>query len=299
MSARRVSAVGLLHPGEMGAAVAAGLRAAGREVLWASAGRSAATVERARAAGLEDCGTVDGLAARCEVIVSLCPPQAAAQVARSAAGFEGIFVDANAVSPATARSIGSAFDRFVDGAVIGPPPSRSGTTRLYLAGADASAVAELLEGSIVEAIVVSDEAGAASALKMAFAAWTKGTAALLLAIRSLAREAGVEPALLDQWAASHPQLLERSESAARSAARLGWRWSSEMDEIGDTFAWAGLPEGFARAAAEVYRRSPRLAPDVSPDLTPDVAPGADTLGEVLAALPRPPVAVPDDGTAAS
>lgn len=266
--------IGLLHPGEMGAAVAAALKGAGRSILWASDGRSAATVERARAARLEDCGTVGELAARCDLLVSLCPPQAAAEVARSAAGFGGVYVEANAVSPATARSIGRSFGRFVDGAVIGPPPSRPGTTRLYLSGAEAATAAELFAGSIVEAIVVSDDPGAASALKMAFAAWTKGTAALLLAIRSLARETGVEAALLDQWAHSHPHLIERSEVAARSAARVGWRWSSEMDEIGDTFAAAGLPEGFGRAAAEVYRRVPRLSAE----------PETDMLGEVLAAL---------------
>jgi 3-hydroxyisobutyrate dehydrogenase-like beta-hydroxyacid dehydrogenase len=281
--------IGLLHPGEMGAAVGTALRQDGREVLWASAGRSAATVERAHAAGLHDCKTLGELAAKCEVIVSLCPPPAAGEVARSVAGFGGIYVEANAVSPATARSIGHSFDRFVDGAVIGPPPSRAGTTRLYLSGAEAAAVAELFEGSIVQAVVVSGDPGAASALKMAFAAWTKGTAALLLAIRSVAREAGVEPALLDQWARSHPQLVERSESAARSAARVGWRWSSEMDEIGDTFAALGLPDGFGRAAAEIYRRSPRHSPD----------PDADTLSDVLSWLSRPEVAVPDRRTDAS
>jgi 3-hydroxyisobutyrate dehydrogenase-like beta-hydroxyacid dehydrogenase len=294
VSARRASAVGLLHPGEMGAAVGAALRPGGREILWASAGRSAFTAERAQAAGLEDCGTVAELAARCEVIVSLCPPQAAAEVAGSVGDFEGIYLDANAVSPATARSIGRGFSRFVDGSVIGPPPKEPGITRLYLSGDDAGAVAELFEGSIVQAIVVSDDPGAASALKMAFAAWTKGTAALLLAIRSLAREAGVEPALLEQWAASHPQLLEQSGSAARSAARLGWRWSSEMDEIGDTFAASGLPDGFGRAAAEIYRRAPRLSED-----SPDPYPDADPLGEVLAALARPGASVPDNGTDAS
>jgi 3-hydroxyisobutyrate dehydrogenase-like beta-hydroxyacid dehydrogenase len=281
--------IGLLHPGEMGARMAAGLQSAGQAVVWASAGRSAATAARADAAGLEDCGTVGELAARSEIIVSVCPPQAAAEVARSVpSGFRGIYVDANAISPAAACAIGQPFDRYVDGAVIGPPPNGPGTTRLYLSGRDAGRVAERFAGSFVEAVVIAEDPGAASALKMAFAAWTKGTAALLLAIRSLARQAGVEQALLEQWSYSHPQLIEQSEAAARSAVRLGWRWSSEMDEIGQTFAATGLPGGFGFAAAEIYRRSPRLPPD------------GDSLEQAVAALAQSVIPlVPDSGTMAS
>jgi 3-hydroxyisobutyrate dehydrogenase-like beta-hydroxyacid dehydrogenase len=280
--------IGLLHPGEMGAMVAASLRNTGQPVLWASAARSAATAARAEAAGLQDCGTAAELAARSQIILSLCPPQAAADVARSVAGFRGIYVDANAISPAATRTIGQAFDRYVDGAVIGPPPTGPGTTRLYLSGREAGVVAERFADSFVEAIVVSQDPGAASALKMAFAAWTKGTAALLLAIRSLAREAGVEQALLEQWARSHPHLIEQSKSAAGSAVRLGWRWCSEMEEIGQTFTAAGLPDGFGRAAAEIYRRSPRGAA------------GGDSLERVLAALAQAGLQlVPDSGTDAS
>jgi len=89
---------------------------------------------------------------------------------------------------------------------------------------------------------------------MAYAAWTKGTAALLLAIRALARVEGVEDALLAEWERSQPDLPGGSEAAARSAVAKGWRWVGEMEEIADTFAAAGLPDGFHRAAAEIYRR---------------------------------------------
>ena len=106
----------------------------------------------------------------------------------------------------------------------------------------------------MEAIVVSDDAGAASAVKMAYAAWTKGSAALLLAVRELARTRGVEEALLAEWARSLRELEGRSAAAARSAAAKGWRWIGEMEEIADTFAASDLPDGFHRAAAEVYER---------------------------------------------
>jgi 3-hydroxyisobutyrate dehydrogenase-like beta-hydroxyacid dehydrogenase len=264
--------VGLLHPGEMGAAVGAALRAKGETVLWASSGRSAATAERAGQAGLEDVGTVEELARRSDVILVLCPPAAAVEVARSVPRADGIYLDANAVSPATARAIAGLVGRYVDGGVVGPPPHEPGTTRLYLSGIDAPRVAELFTGTIVDARVVSEDVAAASALKMAYAAWTKGTAALLLAIRAVARAEGVEETLLEEWRMSLPELPERSASAARSAVGKGWRWVGEMHEIADTFAAAGLPDGFHRAAAEIYRRSP------------DEPAGDASLERVLAAL---------------
>jgi len=247
--------VGLLHPGEMGAAIGRTLRDGGLEVSWASAGRSPATRQRAEAAGLEDAGSVAELCRRVEVLVSVCPPHAALEVAGSAVGFPGVYVDANAVSPATARALAARFPRFVDGGIVGPPPREQGTTRLYLSGAEAGAVAELFSATYVEAKVLSGEPGAASALKMAYAAWTKGSAALLLATRAAAEANGVGDALDTEWRTSLPGLDERLAAASRSARGKGWRWVAEMEEIAQTFAAAGLPTGFHEAAAEMYRRA--------------------------------------------
>jgi len=258
------SILGVLYPGEMGSSIGAGLVQAGHRVLWASAGRSDATAKRAIDAGLVDVGTVDRLVAQCDVLFSVCPPHAATEVAMAIRGFHGIFVEANAVSPRTvrdiAKSVGSAGASVVDGGIIGPPtqPSTAGQTRLYVAGPQAPAVARLFDSTPVDVRVVDGELGAASALKMAYAAWSKGTAALLLAIRALARTSAVEPDLLREWDVSLPDLPGRSLQAGRSAATKGWRWIAEMEEIADTFADAGLPDGFHRAAAEIYRRSPRL-----------------------------------------
>src|SRR5690242_2797110 len=106
----------------MGAAIGGALRARGTTVLWGSAGRSAATAERARHAGLEDAGEIADLCRRSEVVLSVCPPHAAVEVAREAEGFGGIYVDANAISPQTARAIGGIQPRFVDGGIVGSPP---------------------------------------------------------------------------------------------------------------------------------------------------------------------------------
>jgi 3-hydroxyisobutyrate dehydrogenase-like beta-hydroxyacid dehydrogenase len=240
--------VGLLHPGEMGAAVGAVLRGQGHRVVWASEGRSEETRERAAAAGLEDVGSVSKVA-DAEVVFSICPPHAALDVARSAR-FGGIYVDANAVSPATAAQVEDAVDEFVDGGIVGSPPREPGTTRLYLSGDQAEEVAALFTGSALDARVVSN----ASAVKMAYAAWTKGTAAMLLAIRELARREGVEEPLLAEWDLSLPELRDRHARALRSAEAKGWRWVGEMEEIAATFEADDLPGGFHRAAAEVYRK---------------------------------------------
>ena len=252
-----MTAIGVLHPGAMGAVVAACLAGAGHEVLWASDGRSGETAERARAAGIRDAGDVSALAARCKLLLSICPPHAAADVARSVAGFGGVYVDANAVSPEIARTIaGIVGPGYVDGGIIGPPPANAGTTRLYLSGARAGEVAAAFAGTSLEARVIEGEM-TASALKMAYAAWTKGSAALLLAIEATAAALGVEPLLREEWALSQPDAGARLAAARAAADAKAWRWVGEMREIAATFAGAGQPDGFHLAAAEVYEaRSP-------------------------------------------
>jgi 3-hydroxyisobutyrate dehydrogenase-like beta-hydroxyacid dehydrogenase len=250
--------IGLLHPGEMGAAIGKCLAGAGHRVLWVPEGRSAATRERAAEAGLDGCGWAE-MAARSEVIVSVCPPHAALDVARAMAGsgFRGLYLDANAVSPATAGEVAAIVEAggadFADGGIIGPPPTAPGSTRLYLSGLRAGEIGALFGGTDVDARVVPLP-GSASAVKMAYASWTKGSAALLLAARALARAEGVESVLLAEWALSQPGLEKRWDGAAAAAAAKGWRWVGEMEEIAAAMAAAGLPDGFHQAAADTYRR---------------------------------------------
>ena len=255
---------GFLHPGAMGASLAA---CCAGDRLWVGAGRSSATRNRAATAGLVEVNSLDELAEQADVIMSVCPPASALAVADrvQATGYDGIYVDANAVAPATARAIGTRFDRFVDGAVIGPPVHEAGSTRLYVAGDDTDAIVELWRGSALEVRVVAGGAGAASALKMCFAGWTKGSAALLLATRALAHAEGVEDALLAEWAVSMPDLAEQSERVAAHNTPKAWRFAGELREIASASAAHGLPDGFGRAAAEVYDAlaSLRDAPDVT------------------------------------
>ncbi|MEN8183462.1 MAG: DUF1932 domain-containing protein [Myxococcota bacterium] len=254
------SGVGVLHPGEMGSSVAAAVRAGGNRVLWASEGRSPASVARAAASQLEDAKELGALLRECEIVLSVCPPHAALAQAEAVAGlgFRGVYVDANAVAPASARAIAQvardAGAVFVDGGLIGPPARRPGTTRLYLCGSAAEEVAALFASGPLETLVFDGPEGSASALKMCFAAYTKGSTALLAAVRALAQHEQVDDALVAEWTRSLPDLPARSEASARATAGKAWRFVGEMEEIAASFAAAGLPDGFHRAAAELYRR---------------------------------------------
>lgn len=256
---------GFLHPGAMGASLAAHC-AGGR--VWVGRGRSAATRQRASAAGMEELSSIRELIAQADVIVSVCPPGEALHVADGVAnaGFDGIYVDANAIAPATARKIAARFNRFVDGGIIGPPVASGGATRLYLSGEHAQQVAALWNDTPLDVRVIHGGAGQASALKSCYAAWTKQTSALLLAIRALARVEGVEGALLDEWGTSQPGLVARSQHAAVSNAPKAWRFVGEMHQIGDAFAAHDLPDGFSRAAAEIFDRLARTADAAEVDL---------------------------------
>jgi 3-hydroxyisobutyrate dehydrogenase-like beta-hydroxyacid dehydrogenase len=261
--------IAVLHPGAMGVTVAASLTESGHEVRWLSAGRSEATADRARAASLASADSMQALLADADGVISVCPPHAARTVAEDVqnAGFRGIYVDANAVAPATARWIETLVgENFVDGGIVGPPALRPGTTRLYLSGPRAAEVAGWFSAGPLAAHCIEGPPGAASALKMCYAAYTKGTSALLLAIRALAEAEGVTAGLLEEWSVSQPDLARRSEGAARGTAPKAWRFVGEMEEIAATFSERGLPGGFHQAAAEVYRRMSDLKEAQDPDL---------------------------------
>jgi 3-hydroxyisobutyrate dehydrogenase-like beta-hydroxyacid dehydrogenase len=194
-----------------------------------------------------------------DIMLCVCPPHAAMDMARAVAtcGYAGIYVDANAVSAETTRAVGRVVEaagaRYVDAGIIGPPPVPGASVRLYLCGSDAADVAELFEGCIMQAIALDAPLGAASALKVCYAAWNKGATALLAGIRALAESEGVDAALLSEWKISLPGIPARSELVTVSA-RKAWRWVAEMEEIAASFAAAGLPAGFHLAAADIYRR---------------------------------------------
>jgi 3-hydroxyisobutyrate dehydrogenase-like beta-hydroxyacid dehydrogenase len=273
--------VALLHPGNMGSTIGAAAASSGARVVWVSGERGEATRKRARQAGLVDVGNLDDALGQSEMVLSVCPPHAAVDVAEQVAAkkFKGVYVDANAVSRATAERIGEIVTRagasFVDGGIIGSPVKRAGTTRLYLSGPRAAEVAALFTNSMLDARAIGPEPGAASALKVAYAAWTKGTDAMLLAIRSYAAIEGVDDALLEEWRISQPQLEKRCDRAAAVATPKAWRYVGEMEEIAEAFEKAGLPGGFHKAAAELCERLESFKDRTDP--APTIAEVVETL----------------------
>jgi len=232
-----LTAVGLLFPGEMGAAVGRAVRG---DVLWASEGRSVAT--RNRAAAFSDVGSVSELVRSSRVILSICPPAIAEAVAREvfAEGFDGVFVEANAVSPARMRRIAGLGPRIVDGSIIAAKG-----IHLYLAGDDSEEVAALFAETEVAAITLDAEVGAASALKMAFGGWNKIGIALTAQARAIADAYGV-----DRWLDEEGVPPDR---LARVADRA-WRWAPEMEEVAATCLECGLGDEIPLGAAAFYRR---------------------------------------------
>lgn len=250
--------IGLLHPGEMGCAIGAELVRVGHTVMWASKGRGPETAARAAAAGLVDAGDVDSVVGAAAVVLSICPPHAAEDVARSIPTFDGVYVDANAIAPETSRAVGAVIEShgtaFVDGGIIGRPPMVPDAVRIYLAGGRADDVAALFTDTTIRTPVLDKPVGAASAVKMAYGGWTKGINALLIAIAEYAAAEGVEDTLHEEWLISQPTLPDRLLAARAAADDKGWRWIGEMREIAAALESAGLPRGFHEASASIFEK---------------------------------------------
>jgi len=252
--------IGILHPGEMGAAIAASACNSGMDVYWCSEGRSAATLERANSLGLNALPSLQSLCDTCDLLISVCPPHAALELAElvMACNFQGIYADVNAVSPTTVTTIASKLEKagieVVDGGIIGLPPVTRGTTWLYLSGKAAATVMDCFDAGPLETEVLSDRIGQASGLKICFAANSKGTAALHTAILAAADNMGVRGALENQWDIFNPGFTAKSHGRIRQVARKSWRFTGEMKEIAATLENNGLPREFFDAAAEIYER---------------------------------------------
>lgn len=252
--------IGILHPGAMGAAVGNALKPVAGAVIWAAAGRSLTTSKRAETADLVGVPDVAELARRADVVISVCPPDAARAVAEEVAPLLSrpaqLFVDANAVSPATVTGIAELIgaERVVDGAIIGPPAWEPGRTVVWLAGVAAPAVAALFEGSPFAAKVLAGPVGSASALKACFAFQSKALPTLWVQLDAAARAYGVSDEIREELHRTGVDLDGKLAGVDAQARGKAWRWVGEMQEAAETFAAVGLPDGFSRAAAETYER---------------------------------------------
>ncbi|HEX6548071.1 MAG TPA: DUF1932 domain-containing protein [Candidatus Dormibacteraeota bacterium] len=259
--------VGVIAIGEMGACLASALSQGGSRVVTSLAGRGEATRRRAAAAGAEDLPLAEVLATA-DVLVSVLPPARALALAREVAGGLGtvdrrrpgvratrrtslIYLDANAVAPATAVAVGELVEkagaRFVDGGIIGVPPD----PLLYVSGAAAADAIDLLSG--LRLTDLGPEPGRASALKMCYAAFTKGTTALATELLVAAARLGVAAELEAELRSSAPALWAIAERSVPGMRGKAYRWVGEMEEIAATFAAVGLTPKVLEGAAEIYR----------------------------------------------
>ncbi|MFF8604057.1 DUF1932 domain-containing protein [Streptomyces sp. NPDC015232] len=274
--------VGILHPGSMGAAVAACAATNAAAALWCEAGRSAASVERAARFGLTPVPTLHELLDRSDMVISLCPPAAAEDLARDVAGhhFAGVYVEANAINPERAHRIAALLEpgaTVVDGGVVGSPPVGGKTPTLYLSGAASATgrIEALFAGTAVRTAVLGTEVGKASALKLAYASFQKTSRVLVALAVGMAREHGVDQELLEVASRRTDSYLSEPQYVAKTAARA-WRWGPELDEAADALAAAGLPPEMLRAAASTLARWNDAKDD-----------GELTLTEALDRLARP------------
>lgn len=272
--------IGILHPGEMGVFVGASACRSGNIVYWVSAGRSPETAERANKYGLVDAGSITKLCDLCTLIISVCPPHAAESVADQvlSVGFKGVYVDANAISPQRSIQIGAGMKtagiNFVDGGIVGGPVWEGSSTCLYLSGEYAHRVAACFVNGHLQVIELGGELGKASAIKMCYAAYTKGTTALISSILAASEYYGVREVLKEQWGRDWPGFETQAEARATRVTAKAWRFAGEMKEISATFMSAGLPGGFHAAASEIYSR---LAGFKGRRQTPDLSEVLDSL----------------------
>lgn len=259
----KLERIGLMSPGDMGQAVALQLKARGFEVCTALEGRSARSRALAREAGLVDLGTVRRLLAECDAVLSIMNPGAALEFARAAARAlreapaRTLVVDCNAVAPATAAEIaalvGEAGGRFLDAAIIGPPPRGQARTRLYVSGPGAADL-EPLAGPQLAVTVLSERVGDASALKMCSAALTKGTQALWLEVLCAARALGVDEALERELGGARAPIRDWVLAELPLLPPKAARWVPEMLEIAKTLGATGSTPRLFEALAEICSR---------------------------------------------
>ena len=259
-----VQHIGVLHPGAMGISLAATASNSGHKTYWVSHQRSPQTRLRAEKQGLVEVQRIAELCEHCSVIVSVCPPHAALEVAEQVCNcsFKGLYVDVNAISPQHVTEIEQLMSEvgidFVDGGIIGPPAWSPQTTWLYLSGPSAGQASNCFSGGPLEVEVIGSEIGKASALKMCFAANSKGTTALLCAIMAAAERMGVREELENQWSRNGSDFARSAVNRIRIVTAKAWRFSGEMEEISSTFQAAGLPAGFHLAASDIYQRIARF-----------------------------------------
>jgi 3-hydroxyisobutyrate dehydrogenase-like beta-hydroxyacid dehydrogenase len=251
-----------MSPGDMGQAVAFQLKAKDLNVYTALEHRSERTRNLAREAGLKDVGTVTKLVADCDVVLSIMDPGSAVRFAHAAVdalratGRRTLIVDCNAIAPETAKEVADliqkAGGRFLDAGIIGPPPRGKAKTNLFVSGPGATDL-EQLTGPQLIVHAIGEAIADASALKMCYAALTKGTQALWLEVLIAAERLGIGRLLHEQLQQSQAERHNWALNQFPVLPPKAYRWVPEMLEISKTLGAAGMTPKMLEGAADLYR----------------------------------------------
>jgi 3-hydroxyisobutyrate dehydrogenase-like beta-hydroxyacid dehydrogenase len=257
-----IRTVALLGTGDMGHAVGRALLAHGHAVVTCLAGRGQRSRRLAAEAGIGEAADLDGLMSQADLVLSILPPAAAVEAAGQAAetmrraGAAPAYADCNAVSPATTRKIAAtiagAGANFIDCGIVGAPPGRAVDPRFYVSGPDLGPMLAL-DGAGIEVKPVGREIGRASAIKMCYAALTKGTFTLHTAVLLAAETMGISNELHDEFRFSQKDAYARMQAMVPRLPADAGRWIGEMEEIASTFRDTGVSPRFHEGAAEIFR----------------------------------------------
>ena len=286
----KVDTIAILSPGDMGHAVGGVLGEQGFRVVTCLDGRSARTRGLAEKAGLEQLPTMTELVAASDLILSIVAPAGAMPLARAVAaatsksGARPYFAECNAVSPRMAAQIDSvitaAGGRFIDASIIGPPPGKGDAPRFYTSGVHASVMSRL-QSPDIQVRPIGDKIGAASGIKMCYAALTKGSQALWVALLTAARRMDLSEELASELAYSQQATVAQMQKQLPGMVVKAPRWVAEMEETAATFEQVGVTSGFHLGAAEVYRM---IAATPLAKETPETLDTGRTLEQTIAAI---------------
>jgi 3-hydroxyisobutyrate dehydrogenase-like beta-hydroxyacid dehydrogenase len=253
--------IGMTSPGDMGQGVAMCIKALGFNVCMASDGRSERTRSLGEKAGLTDCKSLDKLVETCDMVLSVLDPGAAVTNAKAVAaackatGRKIVFVECNAIAPQTMHEIAAIMTAVgctvVDAGIIGPPPRNNAKQRFYVSGPHASLM-NRINCPQINVRVAGEKIGDASAVKMCYAALTKGTTALGTELLIAARKLGVDQVLENEFSGSQAEKYEALLKGAAGMPFKAYRWVPEMKEIAKTFEGAGMTPLILQGAADLY-----------------------------------------------
>jgi putative dehydrogenase len=253
--------IAIVAQGAMGAGVAARLVERGLRVVTSLAGRSEASAQRAKVAGM--IAVADEECTKADFLLSICPPSDALALAQkmaaliAAGGNRPVYVDCNAVSPPSKVAIGEVIRKsgapFIDVGIIGLPPKEGRSPYLHASGPAAAKLAVLNDFGI-NVNVIEGPVGAASALKMSYAGITKGTTALGSMMMLAATRAGVADLLRGELDRSHPAFISNFQRAVPDMFDKAYRFVGEMQEIADFVGGDKPARQMYQAIAEFYTR---------------------------------------------